>query len=153
MDNDLKRDLNIDPLRINDEVVRQPGLFAYYVEQMVEADRKAKHMKLQLEVLEAAIDKQVRDRALAGREKITETIVEKRIRSSDAWIEKKRQLIDLQTQAEQIRGIVEAMRQKKDMLITFATNVRQEMASGLRFNNIETGEQQTGIPVVQQNKD
>jgi hypothetical protein len=133
--NKLAGDLNIDKTDLDEEIVKQPALYSYYAERQAEADQKVKDQKLALEVFEAALDRQIRDKALAKREKLTEQQVVMRMKNSDAWINHRKKVNELTAQADQIKGIVEAMRQKKDMLITISANARQELNStGMKIN-------------------
>ena len=128
--NDLASDLRINPLDINADVIRQPGLFAYYCEHLHEAEKKLAQAELQCKIFAAALDRQLRDNALSKREKITETQIENGIMCNTHWQEKRREIIELQSQVSQLKSVVESLRQKKDMLITASTNIRADMASG-----------------------
>ncbi len=128
--NQLKEDLSIKIENLNEDIARQPGLFAYYHEQLRQAEEAYKHAKLRAEIYEAALDRQVRDQALARSEKITETIVEKRIRAVPGWADHQKEIITAEAAMNQLKGVVEAMRQKKDMLVTVAANARAEMHQG-----------------------
>lgn len=133
--NDLATDLHIDSTDLSEEIVKQPSLYAYYAERLSEAIRKLKDYELQVEVFEAALDRQIRDKALAKREKMTEPQVVARMKSNDTWINHKKKVHELSAAADQIKGIVEAMRQKKDMLVTISANARQELNStGMKIN-------------------
>jgi hypothetical protein len=126
----LEADLRINPLDINSDVIRQPGLFAYYCELLHKAEKELAHAELQCKIFAAAIDRQLRDNALSKREKITETQIENGIMCNTNWQEKKRQIVELQSQVNQLKSVVESLRQKKDMLITASTNIRADKASG-----------------------
>lgn len=138
--NQLKEDLAIRIENLNEDIARQPGLFSYYHEQFRQAEEAYKHAKLRAEIYEAALDRQVRDQALARSEKITETIVEKRIRAVPGWFEHQKEVIQADAAVNQLKGVVEALRQKKDMLVTVAANARAEMQQGFAIKAQRDGE-------------
>ncbi|MDX5368499.1 MAG: hypothetical protein LPL29_03900 [Alphaproteobacteria bacterium] len=135
MESDLRTDLRIDMADIDREIVNQPGLFAHYAAQHAEAERKLKLAKLEFEVFEAALDRQVRDHALATNKKVTERQIETAMFMNTTYVDKRRNLIELEAQVEQIKAVVDGMRQKKDMLITFASNARAEMQQGFAIRD------------------
>lgn len=144
--NDLELDLNIDPTDLDDEITRQPGRFAKYAQEHAQAEKQAKHAKLQLDVFEAALDKKIRDRAAGTGKKLSEKMVDSLIKQNDEWIERKKALHEAEAVADQIKAIVEGMRQKKDMLVTFCANARQEMGSN--FSMKGNANQQYEIPLI-----
>jgi hypothetical protein len=132
---DLASDLRINPLDINADVIRQPGLFAYYCEHLHEAEKKLGMAELQTKILYAALDRQMRDMAMSKREKVTEAQIENGIMCNTHYQEKRREVIELQSQVSQLKSVVESLRQKKDMLITASTNIRADKASGFAIRD------------------
>lgn len=141
----LKNDLHINQSEINEELARQASLYAYYSEQGSLLNEKVSRLKLSLEVFEAALDGKLRDHATARREKLTEVQIEKAMRRNDEWVRRREQLIEAQTSAEQINGLVKAFAHKKDMLIALANNMRQERAIVPNFR-AKTGDDIPTIP-------
>lgn len=139
----LGHDLKITPHQITEDCARQPGLFAYYAEKAREANARLKHLKLQLDVYEAALDKQIRDNFLARGQKFTERQIEVQIKLNPEWQERKKATHAAESEVEQMDAIMTALRQKKDMLVVVAHNVRSEMFAAPRMDD-----QQTAIPLV-----
>lgn len=131
--NQLRIDLNIAANDLDMEIIKQPGLFAYYAEMHHQAGRALKLAKLKASVFEAGIYAAEKDKALAKNIKITEADLQARIRLNEVWRRHQEACIDLEAQEEQLKSIMDALRQKKDMLITFSSNKRHEITSGFNL--------------------
>lgn len=140
-ENDLAKDLHIDLGDLTDEMIRQPSLVSYYINRVSEASLKLKNYRLTVEVFESALDRQIRDKALMKKEKLTETEIKSRMKSNDTWINHQRKINELESGVDQLKGIVEALKHKKDMLIQVGSNEREERRS--------TGMKIKSIPVVE----
>lgn len=142
-------DLAISEANLSDELVKQPGLFAHYAGLAATANRKLKMAKVQFDVWEAAIDKKIRDEALAKNNKITETQIVAKIRLNAEWLAGKFRLIDLEAEVEQYESLTRAMIQKKDMLMTIAHDRRAEMRSFAQVAaEPQPKQQQQAFPVL-----
>ena len=150
----LKVDLNIASNDLDTEIVRQPGLFAYYAEMHHQAGRALKLAKLKASVFEAGLYAAERDKLIARKLKPTENELSSRIKVNETWRRHQESVIDLEAQEDQLKSIMDALRQKKDMLITFSSNKRHEITSGFnlggRVPQLQTRDTVSsgGIPIV-----
>ena len=144
MTRNLSDDLKIDPFNLNGEIIQQPGLYGYYAEQLRLAQRALKLEKLNFDVFESALDRQIRDVALSKGEKPTERMIETRMRANDNWVIKKRNIIELESQVDQLDAVVRSLGQKKDMLVTLASNIRSEMSAGFSIKDEQRSGRQSG---------
>lgn len=122
-------DLKITPEDIDNDIIRQPGLYAYYAAQLATAKRTLSKMTLDLDVYEAAVNKRNRDVCLAKGEKPTEKMLETLLRLDAPWLRRSEAKIDAEATVNQLESVVRAFAQKKDMLITYASNLRAERSA------------------------
>lgn len=129
----VSEDLFIDENNLNDEFVRQAGNFAWYAVLAAEAESYRDKLKFELEVLEADLDKQVREELELRGEKITEKVVSAEILKKQEYRDKKQDLLEAARQLGIMKAVKEGLVQKKDMLISLGANMRNENDSGLRI--------------------
>lgn len=132
---DLAMDLQINPTNIDDAIIRQAGLYAYYASAHADAEGRLRQAKLERDVFSAALDKQIRDTALARGQKLTEKQVEMQIMLHPDWKARVQRVNELEAAVSQLEGLVRAFAQKKDMLVTHATNLRAERQQGFSIRN------------------
>lgn len=130
----LDDDLGIDRAKINDELAEQPSKYAWYATLYEMARNKANICKSQIDTYQAELDRYYREEAAKAGTKITEAGIKAKIDSNDRMNE----LIDNFNDALKEQGLlfvaVNAFVQRKDMLISIASNMRQEWDSDLRIN-------------------
>lgn len=133
----LAEDLKIRPLSLNEDVMRQPGLYAFYAEKLRAAREELRRKKLQHEVSVATVDNEVRKGLAARGEKGTERLVELTVNSRAVIVESAKTIIELEGQVEKMEALVRAMGMKKDMLQTLARSLQTEFEQA-RFTQIRT---------------
>jgi hypothetical protein len=129
----MHRDINFSPEDIDNAVIGQAGLYAYYAEQAMWAQREADNLKLKVKLEEAKLDKTVREQMGLQGIKITEAAVEKEILRHPDYQAVKTQEIDAQATATLLRDTLEAFKQRRDMLIQLGVQRREEMKGTLRI--------------------
>jgi hypothetical protein len=112
---------------INENLRDQPSLFAYYAVLAEIADSEMAEAKLALEVTESQLDAQVRAELIAAGTKATETMIRGKIVTNDVYLAAVSQLNVLRKNYGILRAIKEAFSHRKDMLVTLASNMRQQM--------------------------
>lgn len=112
-----KRYLIIDPHRLDEEWMNQPGLYMFWSEKAQKARAVADKAKFELEKLEAVVAQEIRKKpSKYGLDKITETgirnavLLDPRIQSATFG------LIDLRTKADVLAKFVTALEQRKKAL-------------------------------------
>lgn len=128
-DNQLRADLRVDGYNLDEDIMRQPGLFASYAEAHGMAEKSLRLAKLKAEVYEAALYGAERDKFVARGVKPSELQIRSKIVTNDVWRRHQEEVIDCEAKVDQVKAVVEAMRQKKDMLVTFSANKRNEIGS------------------------
>jgi hypothetical protein len=109
--------LQIDPYKLDDELLRQPGLFLYWSEKASSARAKASIARFEQEKTEAQISNDVRkDPSKYGIEKVTEAGVTNAVRTSSEFEEVTMERIEATRKAEVLSAVVAALEQRKKSL-------------------------------------
>jgi hypothetical protein len=128
---DLQKEVEIDGERINACIIEQPTKFAYIATVHAGYKGAAEGAKVKLDLVYSKMDALIRQAAAEGGEKITEAVVTSRIKQSNKYLEAMQTYEELSNIERQLSVAVEAFRQRKDMLITLASNMRAEMDNQL----------------------
>jgi hypothetical protein len=128
----FRLDIEIDHNDLNHAFLRQAALYAYYASVHAATIRRESQAKLMLEIEEAKIAKTIRDKAAAESAKITEKQIEQEISRTPSYIKAAFAYNDAKAQSALTAGMVEAFRQRRDMLIQLGANSREEMKGELR---------------------
>ena len=117
MDYNFEKVLSIDPLKLGDEWLKQPGLFMYWSKKSVDAREKMERLKFDLDKYEACLAAQVRkDPSSYGLEKVTESAINQFVASDAQVIKLNEMLIGLRAEAELLNRMVTALEQRKKAL-------------------------------------
>jgi len=143
IDPNVASDLRIDKFDLDEEIMRNPGLTEHYYRLAEDAELAAKHVKLKLEVFEAAIDAQIRDQFRARNIKPTEKQIEMAMRLNPQWERLKKDTFEADARAGQMKGLAKSIADRKDLIVTFSANKRSEMTAGY------TTRRPDEIPLVQ----
>lgn len=127
IDKELARCVNIEPLILNEEFVRLPSDLAYWNGQYSEALKTYLTTKLQLKRLEAQLQMEKRVELETQNKKVTESMVEAAIEIDDRHHAAQLALIESECEKEKLDGFCEALRTKKEMLISLGASLRAEM--------------------------
>ena len=114
--NELLRDLAIDKHRLDDETIRQPGLFFHASEgcafAMARRDKKERDLKITM----AELDRGIRDNAQSDGVKITEAYVNQQILREDDYSAAHSAFLDARLEADKWEALKNSFRQRADML-------------------------------------
>lgn len=124
---DLEAELAINEPLITKQMMQQPSQYAFFGVLKVLALKRANKAKVDLKKLYGELDQQHRkhreDRGL----KTTENIIEADILRDPEYISAQDDLIEAQHAYDIMSIVVESFSQRKDMLISVASNLRTEM--------------------------
>lgn len=132
----VRRDLTYSDTNINDGMMRQASLFAYYGELLAEASHQVDVVDLLVKNTEAAVYKKEREVAAAAGEKLTEVQLEKMITRNERVIAMKKALIEAKRVEAAAKTTLEAFRHRRDMLVQQSSTMRTERQGELRLNEI-----------------
>lgn len=124
----IEDDLFLDPERITDQLLRQPGQYAYYAGLLARAKERVEQDKLTLDLAISAAQQDIRKNweVLFPTEKMTEKLVDAKVSMEDAVVKAQTQRISSKRKEEDLRAIVEALRHRKEMIITYSADRRAE---------------------------
>jgi hypothetical protein len=126
-DFDLGKDLDIKTTQINEMLIGQPSMFAWYGVLAALAKSKANKKYSQLKQLQASKYLYYRDQL----GKATEATVDAAIKSDEAYIKLESEYQQSEYEAQVLLIAREAFEQRKDMLISLSSNMRAEMDDDL----------------------
>ena len=112
---------------ISIELMRQPGLFAYYSALLVQADAQVDRLESSVDILSAKLDSVIRSEAAKTSTKLTETQVKSRIAMDSRMMDLQRLLRDARSEAGYLKGTCTALVQRKDTLMQLAYLMRKEL--------------------------
>lgn len=127
----------IDPTDINQCCIDQPAIMMEAVSGYEDALSEADAMKDSLAWAYANLDPQARN-LLEAAGKVTEGKVDACIRTFPEYIELQEVYHAAKENAGRWRAIVEAAKNRKDMLVTIASNYRAEGSSDVSLRNFST---------------
>lgn len=134
----LIRDTSISPEDLDSAFISQASLFAFYAEQSRIANKKVDNFKMRIDMVEAELDKEIRDEAALTSSKITEKSIEQEIKRSERYQKAVMSYNDAKAMAQLLRDSLDALKQRKDMLIQLGNNQREEFRSKLLMNEKPT---------------
>lgn len=113
-------------------MIEQNGLRSFYGANAARAEAQADRLKLKFEVLEAKLYEEERRLAAEEGEKVTEKMLENRVKSNPLWMKVKLAHIDAQGVAGINKALVESLKDRKDMLVQLGADRRGEMQGATR---------------------
>ena len=111
-----KEDLEINEMALDQEWIKQPGLYLKYSIEAAEADFDRKKAKQNLEVIQAETDADVRAEAKKKGEKITEKVVESRVLQDETYTEARDLVVQSDHNYNILMAAVRSFEQKKSAL-------------------------------------
>jgi len=129
--NDFEKDLEIDPMNLDVEAIRQPELYYNYSKLTKEAKTKYDMMKFKLNVVESELAQKARLKPRAfGLNKVTEASVSEAVRLHPRYRTAYKKMVEAKNEADLMYHAQEAMSQKKRMIELLVKLHGQEYFSG-----------------------
>jgi hypothetical protein len=120
--------INVEPLAIQDEYARIPADLAYWNEQFAEKQKNYRMAELRLDTEKARLYIQIRERKTMVGHKVTEAQVDTALEIDPSYLAARKELILAEAAMQSARGKCEAVRSKREMLISIGAGIRAEMA-------------------------
>lgn len=131
---DFRRDTAISESNMDEAMIHQSGLRAFYGAQAAYAEAQAARVKARFEVIEAKLyDEHRKLLAADPTVKMTEKLVESTVKMDPRWLKAKNLVIEAESIASVNRGLTFAMADRRDMLIQLGADRREEFKGGLRI--------------------
>jgi len=119
----IKKVIDIDPLDLDSHFRRLPAELAYYNSQYAEAYARQLDAKRNLDQVHASTYKLVAD----SEKKMTVAAINAAIESDPIYAEARRELVEAESEKQRLRGKVDVVLAKKEMLISLGAHMRSEM--------------------------
>lgn len=113
-------------------MIEQNGLRAWYGAQAARAEAQAARVKAKFEVVECTLYDHHRKLLAAGSEKVTEKMVEAAVKLDSRWLKGKNLVIEAETIASINKGLVESIKDRRDMIIQLGADRRDEYKGAAR---------------------
>ncbi len=124
-------DLKVSESDINEVLKTQPERFVFWAQMEFLARMIVEKWKMELEKTEAQVYLQFREEAASHGEKVTEKTLEAKLRLSPTIDAVRQRYLQARLQYERLKAVTEAFRQRKDMIMSLAANLREEMDTSL----------------------
>lgn len=124
----LRKCVKIDPLDIQGEYVRISADLAYWNDRYADALREFLASEVDLKVLKAQLEPGTRQALIDAGGKTTEAQVKAAIESDERVLEAQARAIAAEVDKNRHFGILDAIRSKKEMLVSLGAQLRAEMA-------------------------
>jgi hypothetical protein len=141
----FQRDIAINPVDIQSAYMDQASLYAYYAGLLLKAERQTGNFKIVRDTCAARIDQEIRANAAqdiadqlaldakAKVERITETGVMSKRNIDPRYINAVKEHIDAEAIETFIKNALGALQQRRDMLISLGSTMRQEALGDMRM--------------------
>lgn len=141
----VAKDTAINPLDIQNAYLNHAGLFAHYARLKMKAGRQYDRAKQAFELLESKLDHlwrlQLSQEAKEDKTKakVTEGAITAAVKNDPRWWKAQQAVIDAKSIFDFCKDTLEALSQKRDMLVQFGADQRQERQGQMRVMDIMGG--------------
>lgn len=129
----FQKDTRVSDIHLDQCMIEQNSLRAYYSTQAAYAEAQASRIKARFEVIEATLYDKHRKEAAASGEKTTVQMVESAVKMDPRWLSAKNTVIEGETLAAINKGLVESLKDRKDMLVQMGADRRDEGKGAVRI--------------------
>lgn len=123
---EFRKETRVSETTLDDCFMQQAGLVATYVAQHAHSEAQAARVKLQVEIAEAKLYDMHRKELAKGADKVTEKMVENAVRTDLKYAAIQVRLIEAESIAAINKGLVESLKQRRDMLIQLGADRRED---------------------------
>jgi hypothetical protein len=121
------QNLTIDSSQLNEELERQSSSYVFVGQAYNEAEGEYEAYKLRVKQLVAALDEQIRIKAVNGKKKITEAAITKEIERHPDYIKAMEHQIKLNRRKEDLKILTWGWRDRNELLLERSRSARDEM--------------------------
>lgn len=136
-ENEISADTQISPTKLDDCVCKQAGLRAYWGVRQANADAQLAFVKRKFDTIEAQLYAKYRKAQIEAGEKATEKSIENAVRQDNVWKAMKDVVIEANRIADLNRAAVNAINDRRDMLIQLGADRRDERKGTMRITGGE----------------
>lgn len=129
----FNKDTRVTEHTLDQCMIEQNGLRSYYGAQAAYAEAQHSRLKARFEVIEATLYDKHRKALAASGEKTTEKMVENAVKLDPRWLKAKNLVIEAETIAAINKGLVESIKDRRDMIIQLGADRRDEYKGAARI--------------------
>ncbi len=129
VDDYLAKGVEIDPLSLQEEYIRLPADLGYWSMKYANAFRVYSYARLRRKRLEALLSIEHRERLADDGKRATEGMVSVAVETDPRFAEALAGEVEAEVEKVRLWGVLDAIRAKKDMLVSFGAQLRAEMDS------------------------
>ena len=130
--NQFNRDTKLTEATLDQAMMEQAGLRAFYGSQAAQAEGQHARLKVRFDVLEAKLYDEHRKSLAAGGEKVTEKMVENAVKLDARWSKAKNAVIEAETIASVNKALSVSLADRRDMMIQLGADRREEFKGAAR---------------------
>ena len=130
---------HIDPLQLQDAFIRVPADLARWTERYAQSLRRALRTEATRKRVFAERFLDIKTTPIDGMKGPSEAVIKMKVETDDLYMEAVDNEIDAEVERMRTHGIVEAIRGKKDALISLGAHVRAEMGDSPRIRGEHRG--------------
>ncbi len=131
--------VSIDALRLQDAFIRVPADLARWTEKYAQSLRRALRTEATRKRVFAERFLDIKTTPIDGMKGPSEAVIKMKVETDDLYMEAVDNEIDAEVERMRTHGIVEAIRGKKDALISLGAHVRAEMGDSPRIRGEHRG--------------
>jgi uncharacterized protein YifN (PemK superfamily) len=151
----LKIDMSINDADLSDSMKRQAPLYTHYAMLTAQAQRQMDRAKIQTELTESKVHDRLTRAAKESGEKVVEAAIAKQILRDPEYLKAHIRYADAKMVYTLAKESLEAMKQRRDMLVQIGVAAREEMKGDLRLRAIEENNQsarERALDIVRQKR-
>ena len=133
----LMKDTSFNPETLDSAMMSQSGLFSHYAMIAAKAQETSDNKKMKRDVTESKIYKQIRDLAAIEGRMLTEKMIDCEMKADIRWVRVQKEYNASRAEAELCRHALEALKQKKDMMVQIGVGMREEFKGQVRVKTAE----------------
>lgn len=130
--NQFNRDTKLTEATLDDAMMQQASLRAYYGTLAANAEAQHARLKVRFDVLEAKLYDEIRKLLAAGGDKVTEKMVENGVKLDPRWLKAKNAVIEADTIAAINKSLVASLGDRRDMMIQMGADRREGHKGAIR---------------------
>ncbi len=135
---------DIEPTLIQEEYVRVPRDLAYWNQRYVNAFQEYQFQKIATNRTRMMLTIRHREALLQSGVKVTESQVEAKVSTDTEMEDAEVALVYAEVEREKMRGVLDAVRAKKDMLVSIGAHIRAELQGDPSVRNQSAAARQYG---------
>jgi hypothetical protein len=128
----FRDDTRVSEANLDKCMIEQNGMRAWYGAEAARAEAQAARVKAKFEVVEATLYDHHRKELAKSGEKTTEKMVENAVKLDPRWLKAKNMVIEAETIATINKGLVESIKDRRDMIIQLGADRRDEYKGAAR---------------------